>query len=107
VDLILEEFHRMKSETTTHEELQRAKDYLKGSMLLSLESTGSRMSNLARQEIYFGRYISLDETAAQIDAVTHEDVMNVARELFQSERIAVTILGPLNGFRLNRRALQC
>ena len=107
VDLILEEFHRMKSETTTQEELQRAKDYLKGSMLLSLESTGSRMSNLARQEIYFGRYISLDETAAQIDAVTHEDVMGVARELFQSERIAITILGPLDGFRLNRRALQC
>jgi len=107
VDLILEEFHRMKSEATTQEELQRAKDYLKGSMLLSLESTGSRMSNLARQEIYFGRYISLDETAAQIDAVTHEDVMSVARELFQRDHVAVTILGPLNGFRLNRRALQC
>ena len=107
VDLVLEELHRLKSEPTAAEELQRAKDYLKGSMLLSLESTGSRMSNLARQEIYFGRYISLDETAAQIDAVTHEDVMGVARELFQSDRIAVTILGPLNGFRLNRRALQC
>jgi len=107
VELILEEFHRMKSEPTTHEELQRAKDYLKGSMLLSLESTMSRMSNLARQEMYFGRYMSLDEIAAQIDAVTHEDVMGVARELFRSDKIALTILGPLNDFRINRRDLQC
>src|SRR5450759_5161962 len=67
VELTLEEFRQFKSMLLGDEELQRAKDYLKGSMLLSLESTPSRMSNLARQDIVFGRHISLDEIAAGID----------------------------------------
>ena len=49
------------------DELRRAKDHLKGSLMLSLESTSSRMSHLARQEIYFGRHFTLDETARSIE----------------------------------------
>ena len=107
VDLTLEEFHKLKSKSLPDEELQRAKDYLKGSMLLSLESTPSRMSNLARQEMIFGRHISLDEIAAGIDAVTTEDVRQVACELFERDEIALTILGPLNGLKISRRDLAC
>jgi predicted Zn-dependent peptidase len=107
LDLTLQEFHELKSKPLSVDELQRAKDYLKGSMLLSLESTPSRMSNLARQEMVFGRHISLDEIAAGIDAVTLEDVRQVAQELFVPERIALTVLGPLNGLKISRRDLAC
>ena len=107
VQLVVEEFRRMKQTPLSDEELQRAKDYLKGSMLLSLESTMSRMSNLARQEMYFGRCISLDEIAAAVDAVTTEDALSVARELFEPERIALTILGPPDGFKVARADLAC
>jgi len=107
VDLTLQEFHQLKSNLLPSDELQRAKDYLKGSMLLSLESTSSRMSNLARQELVFGRHISLDEIAAGIDAVTAEDVRQVARDLFVRDEIALTILGPMNGLKITRRDLAC
>ena len=107
IELTLEEFHQLKTNLLGDEELQRAKDYLKGSMLLSLESTASRMSNLARQEMAFGRHISLDEIAAGIDAVTAEAVREVARELFVPDQIALTVLGPLNGLKLSRRELAC
>ena len=70
--------------------------------MLSLESTSSRMSNLARQELYFGRFYSLDEILAGIEAVTREEVQSIAQEFFRPEQIAVTVLGPLNGFTLDR-----
>ncbi|HWU40634.1 MAG TPA: pitrilysin family protein, partial [Candidatus Acidoferrum sp.] len=79
ISLIVAEFLDLKSMPLSTEELQRAKDYLKGSTLLSLESTMSRMSNLARQEMYFGRHISLDEIAKLVDGVTSEAVQGVAR----------------------------
>ena len=107
VQLILEEFHKLKSAPIPEEELQRAKDYLKGSLLLGLESTASRMSNLARQEMYYGRTISLDEIAAKIDAVTQDDVSSVAKDLFQSDNIAATVLGPRVSFALHRDQLDC
>lgn len=107
VDLILEEFRQLKSNPLGDEELQRAKDYLKGAMLLSLESTMSRMSNLARQEMYFGRYISLEEIAARVDAVAADEVLGVARDLFETDRIALTVLGPLDGVKLSRSSLAC
>ena len=68
-------------------ELQRAKDHLKGSLMLSLENTASRMSHLARQEIYFDRQFGLDETLAGIERVTADDVQRVAADLFR-ERLA-------------------
>ena len=107
VQLVMEEFARLKSTAINGEELQRTKDYLKGSMLLGLESTSSRMSNLARQEMIFGRYLSLDEIAAGIDAVTADDVLSVARDLFIGDRLALTALGPLRGVKLTRRDLAC
>ena len=107
VRLIVEEFRRLKETLLNDEELQRAKDYLKGNLLLSLESTMSRMSNLARLEMFFGRYISLDEIAAGVDAVTAEDVLAVARELISTERIALTVLGPHDNLKFTRAALAC
>jgi len=107
LDLTIAEFRAMKESPVTEEELLRAKNHLKGSLMLSLESTSSRMSNLARQELYFKRFYSLDEILASIEAVTHDEVQSLAREFFQPERIAVTVLGPLNGFSVERARLAC
>jgi predicted Zn-dependent peptidase len=105
--LVMEEFRTFKTTPLSDEELKRAKDYLKGSLLLSFESTPSRMSNLARQEMVFGRYITMDEIAAGIDAVTAPDVLGVAREIFLGDRLALTALGPLRGVKITRRDLAC
>lgn len=107
VRLIVEEFRRMKETPLSEEELQRAKDYLKGSLLLSLESTGSRMANLARQEMFFGRYISLDEIAAGVDGVTARDVLRVAGNIFATDRIALTVLSPPDGRKIPMSDLEC
>jgi predicted Zn-dependent peptidase len=107
IDLVLQEFCELKSNPISQEELQRAKDYLKGSLLLSLESSTSRMGNAARQEMYFGRHFSQDEIAQSVDAVTAEQVQSVAQEFFCPERLAITVLGPVMGLKLSRRDLGC
>jgi predicted Zn-dependent peptidase len=105
--LVSEEFDRMKREPVSEEELRRAKAQLKGSLLLSLESSGSRMSHLARQEMYFGRFFTVEEMLRSLDAVSREDVQQIAQEFFRPEKIAVTVLGPLGGFRPTRDLLAC
>jgi predicted Zn-dependent peptidase len=107
VRLIVEEFRRMKETPLSEEELRRAKDYLKGNLMLSLESTTSRMGNLARQEMFFRRYISLDEIAAGVDGVTARDVLGVARNVFATDRIALTVLSPPDGRKIVRSDLDC
>jgi predicted Zn-dependent peptidase len=105
--LVLAEFRSLKGQPVTEDELRRAKDHLKGSLMLSLESTSSRMSHLARQEMYFGRFFSLDELLASVERVTRDEVHQIACEFFRPERIAVTVLGNLNGFQLTREQLTC
>jgi predicted Zn-dependent peptidase len=107
VDLVVKEFRQLKESPVSDEELLRAKNHLKGSLMLSLESTSSRMSNLARQELYFGRFYSLDEILASIELVTREEVQSLAQSFFRPEQIAVTVLGPLNGFTIERSRLSC
>ena len=101
------EFRLLKEEPVGEEELRRAKDHLKGSLMLSLESTGSRMSNLARQEMYFGRFFSLDELVESIEAVTAGDVQKIARKFFDARQIALTVLGNLDNFKIGREDLVC
>jgi predicted Zn-dependent peptidase len=105
LDMTIAEFRAMKESPVSEEELLRAKNHLKGSLMLSLESTSSRMSNLARQELYFHRFSSLDEILASIEAVTREEVQSLANQFFQPERIALTVLGPINGFTVDRARL--
>ena len=107
VDLILAELCELKANPIGEEEMRRAKDYLKGSLLLGLESTPSRMAHLARQQMYFGRWYSLDEIAHNVEVVTVEEVREVAREFFSTDRLALTILGPLNGLKIRRADLAC
>jgi predicted Zn-dependent peptidase len=93
VDLCVEELRGMK-QPVPDTELRRAKDHLKGSLMLSLENTASRMSHLARQEIYFERHFGLDETLAGVERVTAADVTRVAGDLFANGSLAATIVGP-------------
>jgi predicted Zn-dependent peptidase len=107
VDSVLAEFRELKSAPIPAEELRRAKDQLKGSLMLSLESSTSRMSNLARQQMYFERFFTMDETIEQIEAVRAEEVSEMSGQLFNRDQIAVTVLGNLDGLKLSRENLVC
>lgn len=107
VECIVSEFRKLKTEIVAPDELRRAKDQLKGSLMLSLESSSARMSNLARQEMYFDHFYGLDELIAKIEAVTAAELQELANQFFQTESIAVTVLGNLNGLRLTREQLVC
>jgi predicted Zn-dependent peptidase len=107
VQCVVNEFHKLKVEDVPAEELRRCKDQLKGSLMLSLESSTARMSNLARQEMYFERFYTMDELLEKIEAVTSEDIRQLANEFFHTESIAVTVLGNLNGLKLTREQLAC
>src|SRR5437879_1210192 len=104
---VVSEFRKLKAEPVPEEELRRSKDQLKGSLMLSLESSTARMSNLARQEMYFDRFYDLDELIEKIEAVTVEDLQGLANEFFQAESVAVTALGNLTGLKLSRGHLPC
>ena len=107
VQSIIAEFRNLKNQDVPDEEVRRAKDQLKGSLMLSLESSTARMSNLARQEMYFDRFYGLDELIEKIEGVTVEDLREMANEFFRSESIAVTVLGNLNGLKISRDQLAC
>jgi len=107
VKSIIAEFRNLKNQDVPDEEVRRAKDQLKGSLMLSLESSTARMSNLARQEMYFDRFYGLDELIEKIEGVTVEDLREMANEFFRSESIAVTVLGNLNGLKISRDQLAC
>jgi predicted Zn-dependent peptidase len=107
VDLVLGEFKKLKQELLSQEELTRAKDQVKGNILMGLESSNSRMANLARQEMYFHNFFSVDEVIARIEEVEAGQVQAMAQKLFDPERIAVTLLGRLNGVKLKRERLVC
>jgi predicted Zn-dependent peptidase len=104
---VTKELRALKEKGVTEDELRRCKANLKGSSLLSLESTGSRMSDLARQFLYFGSYTPPEERIAAMEAVTSEEIQSLAREMFQPSTTAAAVLGSLNGFKLQPSHLAC
>jgi predicted Zn-dependent peptidase len=107
VDLILDEFRKLKETLLPEDELLRAKDQLKGNILMGLESSNSRMANLARQEMYFHQFFTAEEVITRIAEVDAAQVQAMAQRLFAPERIAVTLLGRLDGVKLGRARLVC
>jgi predicted Zn-dependent peptidase len=93
VDLIRAEFARLQEGPVDLEEFQRAKEQLKGNLLLGLESTSSRMSRLAKAEMYFGRFFDLDEIIRGIDGVTPDTFAALNRTLFAPDRYALSSIG--------------
>ena len=105
IDVVITELRKVKDEPLDPAELRRAKDHLKGSLMLNLESTSSRMSHIARQEIYFDRQFGLDETLEGVERVTPDDIQRVARDLFSPDALAATVLGAVNGLQIPRERL--
>ena len=106
IDLVVAELQDLRDRPISAEELQRAKDHLRGSLVLNLESTSSRMSHMARQEIYFGRQFTLDDTLRGVERVTSDDAQRVARDLFPPGGLAATVLGPVERLGLTEEQLQ-
>ena len=107
VESVVSEFRKLKSESLSDEELRRSKDQLKGSLMLSLESSTARMSNLARQDMYFDKFYGMDALIQKIEAVTADDLHEMANDFFRTESVAVTALGNLSGLKITREQLAC
>jgi predicted Zn-dependent peptidase len=106
VDVVVAEVRRLKHDPVPDDELRRAKDHLKGSLMLNLESTSSRMSHHARQEIYRDRADGLDEMLAAIERVSVNDVQRLAGEFFTPDALGLTVLGDVNGLSITREQLR-
>jgi predicted Zn-dependent peptidase len=105
IDVVVIELRQLRDEPVGVAELRRAKDHLKGSLMLSLESTSSRMSHLARQEIYRDRTDTLDEMLAAIERVSVDDIQRLAHLFFATGSLGVTVLGNVNGLQVSREQL--
>ena len=103
--MVMDEFRQICDNVVPDEELRRAKDHLKGSLALSLESTSARMSNLARQELFFGRFYSVDEMMEGIERVTARDIQTIAEDFLAGKQIGVTALGRTTGIELSQAEL--
>jgi predicted Zn-dependent peptidase len=101
VEIIRAELERVTREGLAAEELVRVKNQMKGNMILGLETSDSRMSRLAKNAIYFGRDVTLEEVSAGIDGVTNADVVAVCGRLFRPGSLALTVLGDLKGAKLD------
>jgi predicted Zn-dependent peptidase len=93
---VLKELRDLKKNGITADELTRAKDHLKGSLMLSLESTSSRMNRLAKHEMHLGSFLTMDQMTAAIERVAHDEVQALVSELLDEDRLALTTLGPLD-----------
>jgi predicted Zn-dependent peptidase len=99
--VIREELARCAAELISEKELLSAKELLKGNFLLGMESTDNRMTNLARNEIYFGRRVTPEEVVSFIDAVQREEIRSLAGRIFRPDALAVAALGPVSAEELN------
>jgi predicted Zn-dependent peptidase len=106
VDLSINEMRKIVRDGVTEDELELVKQQGIASILLGLESTGVRAGTLVRQEIVHGKTIPVDKTLKNIEAVTPDDIQTLARQFFQTERIALAALGNLNGFKVERSRLE-
>src|SRR5207302_2549022 len=94
LDVIGNELARLRECPATEDELERAKENLKGRVVLSLESTGARMNRLGSEILAAAPLLSLDEVVARIDAVTYEDLVALVDELWAPQRLSAAGIGP-------------
>jgi len=106
LDISIAELRRVVRDGITPEELELIKEQTVASILLGLEDSSVRAGTLARLEMVHGRQISLEETIERIEAVTLEEIQQLAREFFQTEKIAFGALGNLNGLKIKRERLE-
>ncbi len=94
LEILLEELRKAKDSGLSQEELRSAKEQLKGSLLLGLESMSNRMTRLARSEIYYGRYISVDELVSMVEEVDADSTRAAAEMVFDHQSLSLVALGP-------------
>lgn len=92
IDIIFKEFKRLKEIPVTERELKKVKEYLKGGILLSLESTTNRMMRMANSILYYDKIISVEEYLSKIDLITTEDVQKSANDLLNETKLIKVIL---------------
>ncbi len=95
IELIMQAMQQLRQTHVKADELQDAKEYTKGNLLLAAESVDNQMVRLAQNEIHFNAYIPLDEVVRQIEAVKAEEIQALAEALFQPGQISLTLLGPV------------
>jgi len=95
VDLILRGMMRLKAEPVNADELDDAKEYTKGSLMLAAESVDNQMVRIAQNEANFGEYIPLKAVIEGVDAVTPDNLVHLAEDLFRTDRVALVLLGPI------------
>ena len=106
LDISIKELRDVVRNGISNEELELMKEQSISSILLSLEDSASRAGTLARLEMVHGRQISVEETIEEIEAVSVEEIQEIAREFFQTEKIAFGALGNLNGLKIKRERLE-
>jgi predicted Zn-dependent peptidase len=107
LDLILQELHSLKMEPVSPSDLRRAKDQILSNQIIGLETTAARANALGGQLMAFGRAVSLEERQAAIESVTEDQVMLLANALFDSDRMALAIVGDIQGLDLALDHLDC
>jgi predicted Zn-dependent peptidase len=96
IQLILKELSKIKEKRVDSNELHSAKEFTKGNLMLASESNDNQMVRMAQNETHFERCIPLEEIITKIDAVTETDILHLAENLFQDNRYALTLLGPVD-----------
>ena len=94
IKIILDEYRKIKDEKISSEEIKRAKDYLKGQAIISLESSSSVASFFAGQELSVGKILTLEEKFAKINTVTADDLQRVAQDIFVDNKLNLALIGP-------------
>ncbi|MRR57417.1 MAG: insulinase family protein [Deltaproteobacteria bacterium] len=93
IEIILQQLKQLKTVSVTDTEMEFAREHLKGNLLLSMESTDNRMTKLAKNEIYFGRQVTLPEIIAGLDCISSRDLMELGDELFRDDCLTLELLG--------------
>jgi len=104
-ELILKEMRKLKEKRVSSTELLNAKEYTKGNLLMASESSNNQMVQLAQNEIHFGHYVPVQKIVDKIDAVSKDDILNLAENLFQSKHLSLTSLGPVKDNTLLKNSL--
>lgn len=97
MDLVKIELDKLLQEPLPDDEVEKAKNQLRGNMLLGLEGMSNRMTRMAKNELYFERIIPLEETIEKVNAVTPQGILDVARNCYQQDRMTFTGVGPPEG----------
>jgi predicted Zn-dependent peptidase len=92
--LVLNEFKKIREKLVSDKELKKAKEYIKGNIILSLESTTSRMFRMANSELYYNRLVTIDELTKMIDSVTPKEIIEIANEILEENYLTKIIISP-------------